>query len=84
MVYDGATQQLLLFGGSRLPFSGGGFLGDTWAWNGTTWTQLHPATSPGPRDSESLLDEHAFESDEFLPYWAELWPSGLALARHAV
>ena len=34
-----------------------------------------------PRDSESLLDEHAFESDEFLPYWAELWPSGVALAR---
>src|SRR4051812_23309300 len=34
-----------------------------------------------PRDSESLLDEHAFEEDEFLPYWAELWPSGVALAR---
>src|SRR3954464_5445387 len=34
-----------------------------------------------PRDSESLLDEHAFEDDEFLPYWAELWPSGVALAR---
>src|SRR4051794_6093338 len=34
-----------------------------------------------PRDSESLLDEHAFEDDEFLPYWAELWPSGVALAK---
>jgi predicted nicotinamide N-methyase len=34
-----------------------------------------------PRDSESLLDEHAFEHEEFLPYWAELWPSGVALAR---
>jgi predicted nicotinamide N-methyase len=34
-----------------------------------------------PRDSEELLDEHAFEQDEFLPYWAELWPSGVALAR---
>ena len=34
-----------------------------------------------PRDSEALLDEHAFEEDEFLPYWAELWPSGVALAR---
>ncbi|HEX4109781.1 MAG TPA: methyltransferase domain-containing protein [Solirubrobacteraceae bacterium] len=34
-----------------------------------------------PRDSEALIDEHAFEEDEFLPYWAELWPSGLALAR---
>jgi predicted nicotinamide N-methyase len=34
-----------------------------------------------PRDTEALLDEHAFEEDEFLPYWAELWPSGVALAR---
>ena len=35
-----------------------------------------------PRDAEALLDEEAFEHEEFLPYWAELWPSGLALARH--
>ena len=34
-----------------------------------------------PRDAEALLDEHAFEQEEFLPYWAELWPSGAALAR---
>jgi predicted nicotinamide N-methyase len=34
-----------------------------------------------PRDSEELLDEEAFASDELLPYWAELWPSCLALAR---
>jgi predicted nicotinamide N-methyase len=34
-----------------------------------------------PRDSEALLDEHAFEQEEFLPYWAELWPSGVALAK---
>ena len=34
-----------------------------------------------PRDSEALIDEHAFAADEALPYWAELWPSGLELAR---
>ena len=34
-----------------------------------------------PRDPDALLDEHAFEHEEFLPYWAELWPSGVALAR---
>jgi predicted nicotinamide N-methyase len=33
-----------------------------------------------PRDAESLLDEEAFASEEFLPYWAELWPSARALA----
>jgi predicted nicotinamide N-methyase len=34
-----------------------------------------------PRSAEALLDEHAFEQEEFLPYWAELWPSSVALAR---
>ena len=34
-----------------------------------------------PRDAEALLDEDAFEREEFMPYWAELWPSSLALAR---
>jgi predicted nicotinamide N-methyase len=34
-----------------------------------------------PRDSEALLDEEAFEREEFLPYWAQLWPSAIVLAR---
>jgi predicted nicotinamide N-methyase len=34
-----------------------------------------------PRNAEALLSEEAFAQDEFLPYWAELWPSSLALAR---
>lgn len=34
-----------------------------------------------PRQADALLSEEAFEHEEFLPYWAELWPSGLALAR---
>jgi predicted nicotinamide N-methyase len=33
-----------------------------------------------PRDAESLLSEEAFEQEEFLPYWAELWSSAVALA----
>jgi predicted nicotinamide N-methyase len=33
-----------------------------------------------PSSPEALLDEEAFESDEFLPYWAELWPAASALA----
>ena len=33
-----------------------------------------------PRDPEALLDEEAFARDEFLPYWAELWPASLDLA----
>ena len=33
-----------------------------------------------PPNPEALISEEAFEREEFLPYWAELWPSGLALA----
>ena len=33
-----------------------------------------------PATPEDLLDEEAFAADEFLPYWAELWPASLALA----
>lgn len=53
MAYDPISQRLILFGGSTstadagLP-QGGGLspLGDTWAWNGKVWTQLHPKHSP--------------------------------------
>ncbi|MEK3720078.1 cadherin-like beta sandwich domain-containing protein [Paenibacillus sp. FSL H8-0034] len=44
LAYDG--EQLVLFGG----YTGSGNsktpLGDTWLWNGTTWTQAQPAQSP--------------------------------------
>lgn len=33
-----------------------------------------------PPDAEALIDEEQFEAEEFLPYWAELWPAGRALA----
>ena len=44
IAYDGATGQLILFGG----YSNGIQTNDTWDWNGTNWVQLHPATSPPP------------------------------------
>src|SRR4051812_13721913 len=35
-----------------------------------------------PRDTDALLDEASFEErDEFIPYWADLWPSAILLAR---
>ena len=34
-----------------------------------------------PRDADELIDEARFDEDEFMPYWAELWKSGLELAR---
>jgi predicted nicotinamide N-methyase len=35
-----------------------------------------------PRAADLLIDEAEFAADERLPYWAELWPSARALARH--
>jgi predicted nicotinamide N-methyase len=33
-----------------------------------------------PAAPDELIDEDAFARDEFLPYWAELWPAATALA----
>jgi predicted nicotinamide N-methyase len=33
-----------------------------------------------PPNADELIDEDSFDEDEFLPYWAELWASGVALA----
>jgi predicted nicotinamide N-methyase len=41
---------------------------------GRTLTLLRPPSA------EELIDEQAFAVEEFLPYWAELWPSGVVLA----
>jgi predicted nicotinamide N-methyase len=38
-------------------------------------------TMTHPRDAEALIDEAAFNKDERLPYWADVWPSSVALAR---
>jgi predicted nicotinamide N-methyase len=39
-----------------------------------------PVTLVHPPDATALIDEEAFEHEEFLPYWAELWPSAVALS----
>jgi predicted nicotinamide N-methyase len=33
-----------------------------------------------PPDAEALISEESFAHEEFLPYWAELWASAVALA----
>ncbi len=35
-----------------------------------------------PETADALIDEAEFDRDERLPYWADLWPSSIALARH--
>jgi hypothetical protein len=45
LAYDSVHHEVLLFGGTLLT-SGGAQTNETWAWNGQTWTQLHPTASP--------------------------------------
>jgi hypothetical protein len=47
MAYDAVNGQVVLFGGAVQTENG--LLSDTWTWNGTTWTQQFPTTSPSPR-----------------------------------
>ena len=53
MAYDPATSQVLLFGGSN-----GSNLNDTWAWNGTTWTEV-ATTGPSARDNAQMAYDPA-------------------------
>src|SRR5207247_1336868 len=51
LAYDSARGRVVLFGGcaSTVTVGAGDFLADTWEWDGTTWIQMAPATSPSPR-----------------------------------
>ena len=48
---------MLLFGGYN-----GSQLGDTWTWNGATWTQQNPAHSPAARSSSSMVYDAATQT----------------------
>jgi hypothetical protein len=49
MSWDGT--HIVLFGGTE---NGGDIKGDTWIWNGSTWTQVFPANPPCPRHSHRM------------------------------
>jgi hypothetical protein len=49
LAYDSARQVSVLFGG--YDDAAGLDLGDTWEWNGSTWTARHPAHVPGVRSA---------------------------------
>jgi len=55
LAYDAARNQTILFGGYNPNLISGGYLGDTWAFDGTNWTRLNPATSPSRRSAASMV-----------------------------
>ncbi|MBA3397124.1 MAG: hypothetical protein H0T89_31135 [Deltaproteobacteria bacterium] len=55
MVYDARAHRVILFGGRTLTDDIG--LGDTWSWDGTSWTPITATPSPGPRfDAAATYD----------------------------
>jgi hypothetical protein len=57
LVYDDATNTLLLFSGQD--YTGAAPLTDTWTWSGSAWTQLHPAHHPSSRTSAAIAYDPA-------------------------
>jgi hypothetical protein len=59
MAYDDVTGTVVLFGGEGLHGTQDFALGDTWTWDGTTWTKRHPAASPSARGGASMAYDAA-------------------------
>ncbi|GAC1327510.1 MAG: hypothetical protein NVSMB17_01630 [Candidatus Dormibacteria bacterium] len=68
LAYDSSRSRAVLFGGVRGTCDGDGdaeddsdcataFQGDTWEWDGNTWTQAAPAASPSARGFISLAHD---------------------------
>lgn len=58
MAFDSNRNVTVLFGGRDFNQFGGVALGDTWEWDGTTWT-LRSTTGPAPRDSHAMCFDSA-------------------------
>jgi hypothetical protein len=51
MAYDSKSGSVILFGGRSPDLS---YLGDTWAFDGVSWTRLSPKTSPSARQNHLM------------------------------
>jgi Galactose oxidase, central domain len=57
--YDSSAHEAVLFGG-KTTVAGSpdqGLAGDTWSWTGSAWKRAATATSPGPREGATLVDD---------------------------
>jgi hypothetical protein len=68
---SGSTGQLVIFGGSYTVDGSGydyvAYRGDTWLWDGSTWTEPSTTTAPGPRtgsQAASLAGQLVVEGGE--------------------
>ena len=66
MAYDAHLNETVLFGGREANYpcgtvtaTGNPLLNDTWVWNGSSWAQQAPSTSPPVRESGTLVFDPA-------------------------
>jgi Galactose oxidase, central domain len=59
MVYDVAIGKVVLFGGFDEVLGNFQLENDTWVWDGTTWAQLQPVTSPPARENHAMAYDTA-------------------------
>jgi hypothetical protein len=59
MAYDAARQRVVLFGGYDSSTNGQLSLSDTWEWDGSTWSQRSPVTSPSARGHQTMAYDAA-------------------------
>lgn len=57
LAYDAQRQEVVLFGG--ILRSTGAAVNETWVWNGVTWTQKAPATTPNARYGSGMAYDAA-------------------------
>ncbi|MCU0866508.1 MAG: kelch repeat-containing protein [Planctomycetes bacterium] len=56
MAYHAGLDRIVMFGGVGGPTAtAGNYLGDTWYWDGTSWTQVLPGVVPSPRASTGFV-----------------------------
>ncbi len=64
IAYDAATGQVVMFGGWR-----DGPLGDTWTWDGQSWTLQQPSESPPPRYNAEMAYDPATQEIVLFGGW---------------
>jgi hypothetical protein len=59
MAYDGATHQVILFGGTQWTQKHNVPLNETWAFSNGTWSRLHPVHAPVPSADDYMCYDPA-------------------------
>lgn len=54
LAYDGARKEIVMFGGRAATAQSSTRFADTWIWDGTTWIQRSPVTSPATRSGSAM------------------------------